>query len=123
MFQNNNLRCLTNPEDHEICSEDECHFGSGHYDLIPDTDDESIVSDYFPGLIFLNFQSVKNIITIMPFTPEFEAYSFYVLTSFTKIDIENNYQGCDRSQPKNRTFPFMCTLQPHLQHIQYLQLQ
>ena len=51
-FDDNFLRCLTNPEDHEICSEDECPFGSGHYDLIPDTDDESIIYDYFPGLIF-----------------------------------------------------------------------
>ena len=52
MFDDNNFSCLTNPEDHEICSEDECPFGSGHYDLIPDTDDESIIYDYFPGSIF-----------------------------------------------------------------------
>ena len=52
MFDDNNFRCLANPEDHEICSEDGCPFGSGHYDLIPDTDDESIIYDYFPGLIF-----------------------------------------------------------------------
>ena len=47
------FRCLRKAEEYEVCSENECPFGSGDYNLLPElTDDESIIYDYIPGIFF-----------------------------------------------------------------------